>query len=176
MLARTRDGTSFTAPYPEYGRGSLVARSRRCVFCVDATGELADFSCGDAWVDRFVQGDENPWSIVLARSERAEDIVSRMVQAGRLAAAEVSADEVVYSQRFNLDSKLARQRKRMAICRLLFQAMPDWEVDLPKGGGSYLREIRVLMNKAQNRLKYRFRYGLGLRTKPERAEAHDAGS
>jgi coenzyme F420 hydrogenase subunit beta len=124
---------------------------------VDATGELADFSCGDAWLDRFIEADENPWSIIIARSEPAKEILLRMTRQGRLAVADITTQEVIYSQRFNLQSKLSRQRKRMTLCRMLGIAMPRWDVDLPRDGGNYLYEIRTLVNKARTAARYRLR-------------------
>jgi len=38
----------ITTPYPEYVKMTGYTKVKRCHFCVDATAELADFSCGDA--------------------------------------------------------------------------------------------------------------------------------
>jgi coenzyme F420 hydrogenase subunit beta len=37
--------------YPQYGAGSYVNKFDRCTLCIDATALLADFACGDAWLD-----------------------------------------------------------------------------------------------------------------------------
>lgn len=154
MLACSRDGRTATEPYPDYGRRARIPKQKRCVFCVDATGELADFACGDAWVDRFVKG-RVPWSIILTRSAFAQEVVENMTAEGRLVTAEISHEEIMYSQRSNLDSKKFRQRKRMAVCGLTGMVMPRWDVDLPNQTGSYWQEIRVLLGKLRSWIRHR---------------------
>lgn len=162
MLAADSRGNTVCVPYPTYGRGSLLPKAKRCVFCVDGTGLLADFACGDAWVDRFASKDGFPWSIVMLRSKAAGDIFGQIVEDGRLTVESISEDEVLYSQRHNLDSKITRQRRRMALHRLFGISMPAWDMPLPHGG-SWSNEIRTMLGKHQRTLLYRFRYRLGLR-------------
>jgi coenzyme F420 hydrogenase subunit beta len=118
---------------------------KRCLFCIDATAELADFACGDAWVDRYLQ-DAFAWSIVLARSAAAEDVLRQMSSRGELKCDPISPEEVIRSQRSNLQSKKRRQRKRMALCRLLGVRVPVWDTQLPDHG-SYASEIKALVGK-----------------------------
>ena len=75
MYARDKDGKEISEPYPEYMRGCDIPKAKRCVYCIDATGELSDFSCGDAWLERFTR-DASSWSILVTRSPTAERIVS----------------------------------------------------------------------------------------------------
>lgn len=152
MLVRTADGRVAAEPYPSYGRHSQFPKQKRCMFCVDATGELADFSCGDAWIPRYT-AHPRPWSITLARSQRATEIVGAMTKTGRLVSEVVGFEEIVNSQRLNLDSKKFRQRKRMRVCALVGTMMPSWDVDLPKGTGSYLQEMRTLAGKLKSSTK-----------------------
>lgn len=146
MLIRSRDGRVATAPYPDYLRRSDVPKNKRCTYCVDATGELADFACGDAWIDRFLKT-EYSWSVVLARSEFAEQIVGELASKGRIETMPVSSEEIRDSQQKNINSKKYRQYKRMQISRLLGIAIPEWGQELPRGNGSYLHEIKVLIGK-----------------------------
>jgi coenzyme F420 hydrogenase subunit beta len=155
MKATTPMGDSVTHPYGEYNSFSKIQKQKRCVFCVDATGELADFACGDAWIERFLE-DEFPWSIVLARSPEAQEILQELTSSGRIRATEVSFDEIRYSQASNLSSKKSRQYKRMRICRALRIVMPEWDLDLPRDGSSYAAELLVLFAKT--------RIGLALRS------------
>jgi len=153
MKAVTRDGRTFTAPYPDYDRRTQITKVKRCVYCIDATGELADFGCGDAWLDRLLETGK-PWSIILARSERAEQILQEMIDQGKLAVTEVTEDEICYSQRQNLASKKFRQRKRRTLSRLFGIVMPQWDTELVNQG-SYVQELRTLFGKTRLGLRWR---------------------
>ena len=152
MVARTGDGREASEPYPMYMQYCPVPTLRRCVYCIDGTGLLADFACGDAWLERY-EKDEHPWSIVLARSQRAEAAVNEMTEAGKLVLDQVSAAEVVRSQRSNLTSKIDRQYKRMRLARLFGSALPTWDVGLPRDGSSYYLELRTLVLKLLSKSK-----------------------
>jgi coenzyme F420 hydrogenase subunit beta len=138
-------GHVVSQSYPEYARGIRVAKLKRCLLCIDATAQLADFACGDAWIPRY-QNRPHAWSIVLARSERAVKVLMGMQQSGLLDIEPVSATEVIESQRSNLTSKITRQRKRMKLLSLLGATLPRWDVELPDGS-SYSAEARVLLSK-----------------------------
>jgi len=147
MLAVTRNGRAVTCPYPEYEFNcSKIRKQKRCWYCVDATGELADFACGDAWIKRFRE-DRYPWSIILARSAFAEQIVNEMSASNKLKVAKVSFEEICQSQKSNIGSKKFRQFKRMRVSQLLGIRMPLWDVELPRDRGSYLHELFVLFGK-----------------------------
>lgn len=146
MLGRTRKGTGIHEPYPAYGRRSMISRQKRCWYCLDATGELADFACGDAWIRRFLE-DKNPWSIILARSTFAEQVINEMAEIGRLKVQPISFEEICRSQKSNIGSKKFRQYARRRVSRLLGITMPQWDVELPRSNGSYLYELCVLAGK-----------------------------
>ncbi len=148
MFARTTDGRTITAAYPDYLHRSDVPRHKRCIYCVDATGELADFACGDAWIGRLLQT-QRSWSIILTRSHFAEQIVSELISVGRIEVTPIFFEEVCESQRKNLTSKKFRQYKRMRISRLFGITMPEWDVQLPRGNSTYLHEARVLFSKTK---------------------------
>jgi coenzyme F420 hydrogenase subunit beta len=146
LLAVTKAGKRVSIPYPDYVSISLIPKQKRCWYCVDATGELADFSCGDAWVDRLLKTPD-AWSIILVRSVAAERILDEMIEKGLFETTSISEEEIISSQRSNLDSKKVRQYKRRKISRLFGIIMPDFDNDLPKQGSSYYHELRVLFGK-----------------------------
>lgn len=146
MQIETRDGSVKTEAYPQYLRGCPVKKLKRCVFCVDGTGLLADFACGDAWLDRYTQSGA-AWSIILARSETAQKIIQEMVDQRLLTAEPVSEKDIKASQTVNLSSKIDRQYKRMQACRLVGMSLPRWDVSLPKNGTTYYNEVRTLVSK-----------------------------
>jgi len=167
MLARTNEGQIVSEPYPSYVYYRVAPKQKRCWYCVDATGELADFACGDAWIKRFLQ-DEYPWSIILARSEFSVRIINEMVSEELMKTEPVSAEEIIDSQRSNITSKKYRQYERVRVSRLLGITMPWWDVELPRGKSSYLRELRVLLGKTRlglwlHKIKYHTKRYLGLR-------------
>lgn len=167
MIIRANNGREIYVPYPDYGWGALVPKCKRCTFCIDATGVLADFACGDAWLKEYANKDGYAWSIILARSRMAEEIVHRMTQTGSLHIEQtLSEEQIIYSQRFNLDSKLYRQHKRMVLYGLMGVRMPHWDMALLGGHISYWQEAKILISKAIAVVKYRYRYSLGLRKHP----------
>jgi coenzyme F420 hydrogenase subunit beta len=56
-------------------------RPFRCYLCPDATSELADISCGDAWY-REIKDDDPGYSVVLVRTERGRRIIRGAIEAG----------------------------------------------------------------------------------------------
>lgn len=151
MLIRDNEGHEASEPYPDYGRHGIAPKQKRCVFCLDATGELADFACGDAWIPRFL-GSGLPWSLVVTRTPAAEAVLDTMTSQGQLTVADVTSAEVVESQRHNLESKKFRQRKRMLVCTWVGMTLPEWDTPLPATGGSYWQEIHILLGKLRARL------------------------
>ena len=148
MLIRTNAGNTVSHAYPDYVRLSLIPKQKRCWYCVDATGELADFSCGDAWLKRY-QGDRYPWSIILARSRFAEEIVRAMTENNWLQTESISHEEICRSQKSNITSKLYRQHGRMRVSRLLGIKIPDWDVELKSDEPRYFYELFVLTGKTR---------------------------
>jgi coenzyme F420 hydrogenase subunit beta len=120
----TNDGKSVGTPYPKYVGLTGYSKMLRCHFCVDATGELAEIACGDAWIPRF-EKDRNPWSMVICRTESASKLIRKMCSDGVLVSEHVSKDEIKRSQKFNLISKKSRQSARMKFYSLLGYRLPD---------------------------------------------------
>lgn len=152
MKFETQDDRTLTAPYPQYNARTRITKQKRCVYCIDATGELADFSCGDAWLDRLQTTDQS-WSIILGRSEQAVRVLDEMTAQGKLAATEVTEDEICQSQRQNLASKKYRQHKRRQLSHCFGIVMPTWDVDLVNEG-SYWEELLTLFGKTWLGLKW----------------------
>gem|GEM_PF-1485137 len=146
MCIRTQSGKMVEEPYPQYLRDCPVPKLKRCTFCIDGTGHLADFACGDAWLPRYMN-DDCPWSIIIARSEAAVGIIDEMARLGQLAIEPLAFEDVVRSQKSNLTSKVKRQYKRMKLYSLVGTTMPKWDVELPCGSNTYGGELAVLLGK-----------------------------
>lgn len=151
MRIEGKNGEIFEYPYPKYARLSNVIKHERCTLCMDATGELADFSCGDAWLEN--RDKTAPWSIIVARSEKAEKVLDEL-EAGDLMTFknDVTEDELVYSQKKNITSKKYRQFKRIKVLRFLNMPRPNWNDEFPVREGSMLKELKIIMSKTYTKL------------------------
>lgn len=116
----------FEASYKKYGGFTGYSKLLRCHFCVDATGELADISFGDAWLDKYLN-DTFPWSIVLTRTKEASMIIEEMKMNNRIAIELVTEEQVCLSQRQNLESKKLRQYSRCKLYKILGYTLPVFD-------------------------------------------------
>lgn len=146
MLIEGNKGECFKYPYPDYAKLSHVVKNGRCTLCMDATGELADFSCGDAWLKK--KDNVNPWSIIVARSSAAESILSRMQESGELVFREdVAEEDLIYSQKSNITSKKYRQYNRIKARNMLGLWSPQWNDGFPIKQGTITSEFRIILAK-----------------------------
>ena len=126
LLFIENNGKTAATPYPQYVGLNGYSKMHRCFVCPDATGELADIACGDAWIQRF-QEDMSPWSMIRCRNKKAENIIKDMGENGAMTLADVSTDEIKLSQRFNLNSKKTRQKARMSLYKILRKSIPEFD-------------------------------------------------
>lgn len=146
-----KDGEIFQYPYPKYARISSFIKNERCTLCMDATGELADFSCGDAWLEKIDKS--APWSIIISRSEKADLILSQLEKSLQLDFRDdITEDEVVFSQKNNITSKKYRQYKRMQVRNFLLLRSPNWSDKFPIKEGTIWGEFRIIVSKAKAKL------------------------
>lgn len=156
MLIEGGEGEVFKYPYPDYAKISYVVKNERCTLCVDATGELADFSCGDAWLKN--RDTSKPWSIIVARSKNAEVILEEMEKSKKLIfKGDISEEDLIYSQKSNITSKKYRQYNRIKLRDLLLMYSPDWRGNFPIKHGSLLGEFKIFIAKMKTSLINRFR-------------------
>ncbi len=148
--------------YPNYGAGSYVNKFDRCTLCIDATALLADFACGDAWLDekskKIDQG-----SLIISRSKNADLILKTMIEEKKIVAFESDENDVRISQKDNMYSKIFRQKKRRIIYKLFFQKVPDYDILLPKSKTSILYELKVYLGKIKLNVLYFFKITVGFR-------------
>lgn len=102
FTVRTVDDVVRSIPKLDFNQVIPFYINRRCLFCVDLTNELAEISVGDGWAKEG--SGEDGWAVVLARTERGEQIISRAVATGMLIAEPVSclAVERMHSHAFDL--------------------------------------------------------------------------
>lgn len=154
MKIINKEGKVYEYPYPDYAKLSPFLKNERCTLCIDATGELSDFSCGDAWIDKSLTGNK-PFSIVISRNKNSEKILDEMSSVGIIEMKPISEYDTISSQKFNIDSKKYRQKKRLLISELMCMRVPNWKnrlLDSKKS--SYWKEFKVLISKYLTKHKY----------------------
>ncbi len=85
---------------------------RRCLLCADLANEFADLSGGDAWAPRYEERGKG-FSLVIARSQRGEELLQQMQRDGQLWTQPIEADEAMAMHSHGLDLK-----KRGAFLRI----------------------------------------------------------
>jgi coenzyme F420 hydrogenase subunit beta len=131
-------------PYPDYVKRTGFSKLKRCHLCVDATAELADFSCGDAWLDKY-RDSEKPTSIVISRNKKATDLLRKMSKDKDCDLSSINIEEVVQSQRGNIASKKYRQFGRLKLYRVLGIKVPRIVEGYKLTDYSLRTEINVLV-------------------------------
>ncbi len=142
----------YKIPYPEYVMMTGYSKLKRCHLCVDATAELADFSCGDAWLDKF-QNNNTPTSIVITRNKESSSILKRMEQCGLITLHDIEEVDVIKSQKGNIASKKHRQFGRLKLYRILSIKVPELIEGFYQDSYSLVTEIHVLTS---HRIKFIF--------------------
>ncbi len=142
MQIEDKKGNNKSLPYPNYARMTGVVKYLRCRVCVDATAELADFSCGDAWIPKYLKSGK-AWSIVIARSSRATMILDELADRKLITRESVSIDDIKRSQRGNLTSKKDRQQERMKLYRILGYKLPLFDGGYHENNNGLLLELKV---------------------------------
>jgi len=123
MMIQTAN-KEITIPYPNYVEMTGYSKVKRCHFCVDATAELADFSCGDAWLPLYTDT-KIPTSIVITRTKEATEILERINETNKINCHSISQEDVIKSQIGNISTKKHRQFGRMKLYKLLGYNLPE---------------------------------------------------
>lgn len=119
-------GRSWRFEYPKYGKLTGYLKNYRCRVCIDATAELADIACGDAWIPEYRNKN---WSIAIIRNEELLPIIDRMVEENNISRKDISLENIVESQKQNITSKKHRFLSRQK----LFKSF-GWPVAVYDGG------------------------------------------
>ncbi len=144
MRIEDKDGKVINLPYPEYVKKTGFVKHKRCRMCVDATAELADFACGDAWIPRLLESGK-AWSLIMTRSRAAKSIIEEMIEQQKLEITEVSIEEIKKSQYHNLLSKKTRQYARRRFNRLIGTTMPEFDGGYPRNNSGLMLEMKVAL-------------------------------
>jgi len=168
LQVELRDGQTCTEPYIDYFDDHFMCyEMHRCNLCSDSFGELADISCGDAWLPEYKSSDDQGTSVVVVRSERGREFLSS-VGPGVLALDPLSIDKAVQTQRLALVWKKDWLRAKAALCKLTGREVPTYEHNLPPARlTGYLGWTRTIISRYMHRLWHRLR---DLNKETDRAE------
>jgi coenzyme F420 hydrogenase subunit beta len=144
LLMSDISGNRIEIPYPKYVGYTGYARLLRCRLCVDATAELADVACGDAWLPRF-ETSSSPWSIVIARNSFSSGIIEQMIEDQTITAEPITLQEVIESQKLNIRSTKYRQTSRMRLYHMLGYKVPAFDGGYRSERTSLRTEIAVYL-------------------------------
>lgn len=142
MQIKDKKGNCFEASYTKYGGFTGHSKHLRCHLCVDATGELADISFGDAWLEKYLS-DSFPWSIILTRTAKTSTIINNMAADNVISIETLSKEQVCISQKQNLESKKTRQFSRYKLYKFLGYTIPEFDGGYHKRLMSMRTEIIV---------------------------------
>jgi coenzyme F420 hydrogenase subunit beta len=130
LQVQLRDGQMYREHlYSYFGRSFSAYEMDRCTLCNDAFGELADISCGDAWLPEYTANDDRGTSVVIVRDTRGQDLLASLGPALELAP--LDADRAAASQKSALTWKKDCLRAKVALARLTGKETPTYKQDLP---------------------------------------------
>ena len=162
MLIEDDVGRIQERPYPDYGGDTGFKKHNRCRLCIDGTAELADFACGDAWLDRFLTSG-SPWSLVITRNEMATTIFQEMIAEELVAVSNVTFEEIKQSQLTNLHSKKTRQTARRKLYQLLAKSVPLYDGGYEEECTSLSMELKIHLAHSMYLILERLHLYLALR-------------
>lgn len=142
LRIKCRDGRTEQMPFGSWFRRECSPA--RCTLCCDGCAELADVSCGDAWLPEY-KGRYPGVSVVVTRTEAGERAVRAAMGTGTLLLEPVDAEFVVRTQGGMLARKKRLVGAHAAIRRWGGGAVPRYGMKMRRPGGrDYM--AAVMMN------------------------------
>jgi len=154
MLIKLKDNSGIYVPYVGNWNAYWSIFScffftpRRCLMCLDETNEMADISFGDAWMPEL-KNERNGESIMVARTEKGQEILNLASSAGAIFLKPIKYDKVRQSQIEPLKFKKEDIGVRLTIIKATGQKIPKFNLEHSSYSGSffsYLRSYYVLCN------------------------------
>ena len=109
MSVSLKNGEQKKIPYERYWDcffGNHFFTPWRCLFCTDATNELADISIGDPWLPQF-KNQKMGKSLIVLRTQEAADLLRKCSAEGDIIMFPIEREHVKYSQLLNFEIKEA---------------------------------------------------------------------
>ncbi len=125
LQIRTRSGRVLKAKKFYYNYLIPFYVTQSSLLAVDFTNELTDISVGDAWHPRY-EAQGGGFSVVIARSERGENLLTEMEQSGLLELKEIELEEALSMHAHMFDFKKRGAFIRMQWRKAWGQRVPDY--------------------------------------------------
>lgn len=126
LLIVSENGNSWERAYTRYSGLTGYMKYYRCRVCIDATAELADISCGDAWLPKYLNNGGN-WSAIIVRNPDIQNYLFQMQSESLIKLEDLSLDELVFSQKQNITSKKERYQGRINFLRKIRHPIPVYD-------------------------------------------------
>ena len=160
MSVLLKDGRKVSVPYSEATslHGLWLHALLRCALCCDLTAELADVSCGDAWLPEILANEKMGKSIVIPRTKMGEALCLEAVQDRYIKIEKTSAYKVKQCGDM-MQTKKKDINVRFFIQRLFNKAIPTYNTTLLRPGPiNYLRGALVYLNAEVSSKRYLRRF------------------
>lgn len=139
-----KNGDSRLIPtYDMYRTLELTFPPKRCLLCCDGAAELADISCGDAWLPEF--SGENPGvSMIITRTPEGQKAIDRAAESGSIAIRSAT-DEAAYLSQDDFRMKKRTINAIFSLARLSRQEIPSYTARLGKPeAADYFRALALV--------------------------------
>ena len=156
MSVRLKNGEKVSIPYSEMTslHGLWLHALLRCALCCDLTAELADVSCGDAWLPEVVANEKMGESIVIPRTDIGEALCVEAAQNGYIKVEHISSHKVKQSGDM-MQTKKKDIKVRFFIRQLFNKAIPAYNTTLLQPGPiNCLRGAIVYLNAWMSSKRY----------------------
>ncbi len=100
----------------------------RCLYCIDHTSELADISCGDAWLREVLEKGDSGWSAIISRSSKGQEILDKLQREDEVFLENVDINKIVESQYPMLCFKKENSWLRMKMSKIIGQKVPQYDI------------------------------------------------
>ncbi|MGB8217138.1 MAG: Coenzyme F420 hydrogenase/dehydrogenase, beta subunit C-terminal domain [Candidatus Methanoperedens sp.] len=148
MSILLKDGRKVSVPYSEATslHGLWLHALLRCAFCCDLTAELADVSCGDAWLPEIIANEKMGKSIVIPRTNIGEELCMEAAHNGYIKIEKTNSYKVKQCGDM-MQTKKKDIKVRFLIRRLFNKAIPTYNTALLRPGSTnYLRGALIYLN------------------------------
>ena len=151
-----KNGEEFNIPLHKYWPPFFAPyffTPYRCLTCYDLTSEIADISLGDAWLKEIKEKDNIGTSIIIARSEFGEKILTNIAQSKEIFLKEIPYYKVIEAQRGILKRKKIGVGSRLGLFKFLFKPVPKYDQTFKTSFKSYIGAVLTLVNAMISRTK-----------------------
>ena len=160
MSVLLKDGRKVSVPYSEATslHNIWIYALPRCLLCCESTSELADVSCGDAWLPEVLTNEKIGKSIVISRTKVGEMLLLEATKKGYVELEEIYPEKVKQSGGM-MQTKKRDIKVRFLIRRLFSKAIPTYNTTLMRSGAAnYLRGVLVYLNAGVSSKRYLRRF------------------